>query len=109
MTEENRSLPTHRDLQTMVTIKLEEYQKKHTGGSLLQQSISVVKKMEGFISIAASQEPHAAVAWAAVSLLLPVSIAFAPSLIHVNTSHCCVPPVGPPPAQRTTPECDQDP
>jgi len=64
--------PQYEVLRATVKTQLEAFERDHRKPSKLQEVVTVIDRMKGFVSVAASQEPHAAVAWAALSLLLPV-------------------------------------
>jgi hypothetical protein len=55
-------------------MQLEAYERDDRKPSKLQGVVTVIDRMKEFVTLAASQEPHAAVAWAALSLLLPVTL-----------------------------------
>jgi hypothetical protein len=65
--------PQYEVLRATVKTQLEAFERDHRKPSKLQDVVTVIDRMKGFVTLAASQEPHTAVAWAALSLLLPVT------------------------------------
>jgi hypothetical protein len=68
--------PQYEVLRATVEVQLAAFEQDHRKPSNFQDIIAVINGLKGFVTLAASQEPHAAVAWAALSLLLPVVLPY---------------------------------
>ena len=69
-------------LARLVTVKLEEYSKKRGQvNDILDVVAKTVLSAKDFIDAAADLSPHVALAWAGISILLPVSISFMVSVL----------------------------
>ena len=63
-----------RKLTALVERKLAVVEAQRSKAEYFHKAVKSIVALKLFISLATSQEPHAALAWTGVSLLLPVSV-----------------------------------
>lgn len=71
----NDNNPTSDEVLELIKINIKKAENKSKTIEYLEKAAEVVTATKDFITSAASNEPHAALAWAGVSVLIPVCIA----------------------------------